>query len=114
MRLCIKCGDKFKPLVWNHTMCGSKTNKTGCSYEYHLKRIRKYNQGKGKHNHLKLIKDWMKEQMKEQRKRNTPYAIRQRKSKSKYARSPDGKKVSSEWRKRNINKVLEWNRNILS
>jgi 5-methylcytosine-specific restriction endonuclease McrA len=54
----------------------------------------------------KYSKKWKKEQ----RRLNTPYAERQKKLKREYCRSESGKKQTREWRRKNIKRVLEYNR----
>lgn len=106
---CQSCNKKFKPTQWNQIYCGSKTNKIGCSYQMHLKRIQKFN--------LTINRNWMREYSKkwkrEQRKKDTPYAKRQRLIKREYGKSKKGKEVANAWRRKNIKKVLLWNRKRL-
>ena len=58
-------------------------------------------------------KEYQREWKKEQRRLNTDYAKRQKKLKRKYSQSIWGKKMAARWRKRNIKKILEWNRQRL-
>jgi hypothetical protein len=103
---CKNCNRIFKPSQWNQIYCGSKTGKKGCSYKMHKKRILAYNLSKNRAWMLKYNKKWKKEQ----RRKNTDYAKRQRVLKREKGRSKEGKKVARAWRKLNINKVLLWNR----
>ena len=108
-KICKNCGKKFKPRQWNQLYCGSKTKKIGCSYKESLKKTRIYNDTKGKKNIRELQKRWMKEQ----RKNNTDYAIRQRKLKREYAKKMGKKEMIKKWRHKNIKKILAWNRKRL-
>ncbi len=105
-KICKSCGKKFNPVQWNQFYCGSKTKKTGCSYRAFLKKARIYNDTKGKKHLRELQKIWMRQQ----RKDNTDYAIRQRKLKREYAKKMDKKEIIKKWRHKNIKKILEWNR----
>lgn len=105
-KICQRCNKEFISSQWNQIYCGSKTNKVGCSYRMHLKRILDYNLGKNRNWMLEYNKEWKKKQ----RKLNSPYAERQKELKKEYGRSELGKKVTSKWRKRNIKKILLWNR----
>lgn len=105
-KICKNCGKKFNPTQWNQFYCGSKTKKIGCSYKMQIKRSTEYNLTKNKQYMNKYIKEWMKEQ----RKNNTKYAERQRKLKREYAKRADKKEIIKKWRHKNIKKILEWNR----
>lgn len=103
---CLKCNKDFEPSQWNQIYCGSKTLKTGCSYKEHINKVRIFNNTKGKEKQLKRIREWMKKQ----RLLNTPYAQRQREQKRKISNSERGKEIQRLWRKKNIAKILFWNR----
>ena len=112
MRKCKKCGKRFVPNIWNQVYCGSKRKKIGCSWinanvDRSKKRWRKDNK------YRQYQKEYQKEWKIEQRKENTPYAQRQKELKRKYYQSIKGKKEAARWRKRNIKKILEWNRQRL-
>jgi len=111
-RICKKCGKKFIPSIWNQVYCGSKTKKTGCSWWNASQRRSRERWAKNK-KYRKYQKEYQKEWKKEQRRLNTDYAKRQRELKRKYGQSIWGKKMAARWRKRNIKKILEWNRQRL-
>ena len=103
---CLNCQIEFEKKQWNQTFCGSKTQKTGCSYKMHLKKIADYNRTTNKLYMNEYIRNWMKKQ----RRKNTDYAKRQRVVKRTYGSSSQGKQTSKTWRHKNIEKILEWNR----
>ena len=103
---CQSCGGEFKKTIWNQVYCGSKTKKIGCSYKKHIERIGHYNKTKNKEYMQNYIKDWMKKQRKE----NTEYAQRQRKSKRAYYKTPRGKELIKLSSQRNIKTKMECNR----
>ena len=108
-KICKRCGKKFDPIQWNQFYCGSKTGKIGCSYRMHIERITEYNATKNKEYMREYLKKWMKNQRKE----NTEYAMRQRKLKREYAQNIVKKEIIKSWRHKNIKKILEWNRRRL-
>lgn len=103
---CLSCHESFSPKQWNQLFCGSKTKKTGCSYDKHLERIANY----VKNNYRQYMKDYQKKWKKEQRRINSAYAQRQLENKRKYGSSEKGKITANIWRKKNINKILFWNK----
>lgn len=105
-KVCKKCRKKFVPIQWNQIYCGSKISKAGCSYQMNQLRIRIFNDTKGKSNIRRLQREWMRRQRIE----NTDYAMRQRKMKREYAKKIDKKEIIKNWRKKNIEKILFWNR----
>lgn len=108
-RICKKCGKKFKPAIWNHIYCGSKSKKTGCSW-INVNRDRAKRRWRNNKSYREYQREYQKEWRKEQRKQSTAYAQRQSESKRKYYQSVRGKEQAIRWRKRNIKKILEWNR----
>lgn len=106
-KICKICGKEFIPRVGTQIYCGSKTNKIGCSFQEQKNKVKRYlKSDKGK----KWMNEYQKKRQKEHRKKNTDYAQRVRRRKREYARSPQGKKVVRQWRKKNIHKILEYNR----
>jgi len=105
-KICVKCKKRFMPTQWNQLYCGSKTKKTGCSYEMHLKRIQDY----VKKNYKEYMREYQKDWHKKQRLLGTPYAQRQLKHKRDYSKTNNAKLKTKLWRKNNIEKILEWNR----
>ncbi len=108
-RRCKKCGKKFKPTIWNHVYCGSKTKKIGCSW-INVNTDRSKRRWRNDKKYQEFQKEYGKEWKKEQRIKNTPYAQKQRESKRIYHRSIQGKAQAARWRKKNIKKILVWNR----
>jgi len=105
-RVCKRCGAMFAPNVSTQIYCGSKTQKTGCSYRVHIEYIAKY----VKENCREYMNEYQKKRSKKHRSENTEYAQRQRASKRKHAKTIEGKRVANEWRRNNTEKVLEYNR----
>jgi len=107
-RRCKRCGKIFIPVKWNHLFCGSKTKQTGCSWLNSTKdRAKRRWQTQGyKEYQRKYGKEWHREQ----RGLDTRYAKRQRQAKRKYYQGEKGKEESRQWRKRNIDKILFWNK----
>lgn len=103
---CRNCSEAFTKRAGNQIYCGSKTQKTGCSYEKHKQCIYDYNTGKGKENMKRLQNEWKKKQ----RLTDSDYAKRQREIKRRRPATEEGKKKTSDWRKKNIDRVLEYNR----
>jgi 5-methylcytosine-specific restriction endonuclease McrA len=103
---CARCGKLFDLRQWNQIYCGSKSGKTGCSYKMHLERIKNFNLGKNR----EWMKAYQREWRKEQRRENSDYAKRQLEVKREYWLSKDGREVANAWRRKNIKKVLIWNR----
>ncbi len=108
-RECLKCKNTFTPRMWNQTFCGSKTKKEGCSYKAHIARIKEY----VKTHYKEYMKSYQREWKKEQRLISSPYAKRQLELKRKYGRSNEGKEAAKNWRRKNIVKILQWNRKRL-
>lgn len=106
-RKCQRCGKKFSPQQWNHIFCGSKTNKTGCSW-FNVNEIRNKRRWQDP-NYRSYQKEYGKRWKKIQRSLNTNYALRQLTHKREYYQR-GGKEVSKKWRKRNMNKILFWNK----
>lgn len=106
-RKCLNCKKTFYPSIWNQEYCGSKSKKEGCSYKMHLLRIKKY----VKLYYQDYMRNYQREWRKEQRKNNSPYAQRQLELKRRYVHSEQGKSIAKSWRKRNIEKILVWNKN---
>ena len=104
---CLNCKKTFSPNIWNQIFCGSKTKKEGCSYKMHLARIRKYIQT----NYREYMRSYQRKWKKEQRKVNSLYAQRQLEAKRKYGKSLNGRSAAQAWRKKNITKILFWNKN---
>ena len=102
---CERCEEWFIPAVGTQRFCGSKTNKTGCSWQNWLDYDRERNKTpERKSLNLECQKKWKKEQ----RANNTDYAERQRESKRDYAKN--NKEVANLWRRLNTKKIQEWNR----
>ena len=107
-RVCKKCGRKFFPTVWNKVYCGSKIRKTGCAW-WNADKNRNKRRWKNE-NYKKYQRDYGKRWKKEQRKLKTDYILRQLESKKVYWRSNHGKQTACEWRRRNSDKILFWNK----
>lgn len=106
-RKCKRCGKRFYPKQWNHTFCGSKTNRTGCSwFNVTVNRSKRRWQNP---NYRNYQREYGKEWKKIQRSLNSDYAVRQLKHKRDYYYRR-GKEVSKKWRKKNIDKILFWNK----
>jgi len=104
-KICERCGKEYTPTATTQRFCGSKTNKTGCSWQNWLDFDRKRGKTpKRKTLNLECQKKWKKEQ----RKNNTEYAKRQRESKREY--SKNNRETINNWRRLNTKKVQEWNR----
>ena len=107
-KYCKKCGKLFIPCQWNQVFCGSKSNRTGCSWDNaSIDRNRRRSETK---EYKDYQKQYQKSWKKQQRVENTEYAQRQRVSKSQYAKSEKGKSVTKTWRQRNKNIIRELNR----
>lgn len=106
-RSCKKCGKKFIPSIWNQIYCGSRTHKTGCSWE-NITIDRSKRRWKADKKYRKFQKEYQKKWKKEQRKKNTEYAKRQKVLKKLYSQSIRGREQARKWRKKNIKKILEW------
>ena len=107
-RKCKRCGKAFYPKQWNHIFCGSKNQKTGCSW-FNVTTTRSKRRWQNE-NYRNYQKEYGKNWKKIQRKLNSDYAIKQLELKREYGRSDDGKIKAREWRKKNIDKVLFWNK----
>lgn len=107
MRVCKRCRKKFYPNKWNQIFCGSKTNKTGCSwFNATITRSKiRWNNPSYKSYQRKYGKKWKRVQ----RALHTDYAIRQLRHKREYYYRR-GKEIARKWRKKNIGKVLFWNK----
>lgn len=104
---CKKCGKNFFPSNGTQVYCGSKTNKTGCSWAM----VGERDKIRGKLPHrkkanLQAQKRWKKEQ----RINNTDYAKRQRSLKKKYNASERGRELAAKSAKRNSRTKLACNR----
>ena len=107
---CEICGKKFIPSIHNQKWCGSRTKKIGCSWKQRQWRDNhRYLDPKHKIYQRKYGKEWKKQQRKE----NTDYAKRQRKVRRNYYNTEHGRKKQRDWRKRNIKKILCYNRKRL-
>lgn len=106
-RKCRRCGKRFYPKQWNHVFCGSKVNKTGCSW-FNVTAIRSKRRWQNP-NYKSYQREYGKRWKKTQRSLNTDYAIRQLKNKMDYYYR-GGKEVGKKWRKENIDKILFWNK----
>ncbi|HEY4496363.1 MAG TPA: hypothetical protein VJC04_03365 [Candidatus Paceibacterota bacterium] len=106
-RRCKKCGKRFYPRQWNHIFCGSKTNKTGCSW-FNVTVTRSKRRWQDP-NYKEYQKEYGKRWKKTQRFLNTDYAVRQLRHKMNYYYN-GGKEVGKKWRKKNIDKILFWNK----
>ena len=107
MRKCKRCGKAFYPKKWNQIFCGSKTGKKGCSW-FNATVTRNKRRWKNI-NYRSYQKNYGKEWRKIQRRLDTDYARRQRAHKREYYRNR-GKELSNKWRKKNIDKILFWNK----
>lgn len=109
LQICQECGQEYVSVQHNQIYCGSKTAKIGCSYKMHLKRVRAYTQS----HYTEYMRAYSKKWHRLQRQLKTPYSERQRKSKREKAKSTHGRQVANAWRRKNIQKVLSWNRRRL-
>ena len=108
LRKCRRCGAGFEPHQWNHVFCGSKIQQTGCSWlNLTSDRIKRRWQNE---KYRAYQKEYGKIWKRIQRKLNADYAVRQRLLKREAALTPEGKKVAQAWRRRNLVKVLFWNK----
>ena len=107
-RRCKRCGKIFSPKQWNQIFCGSKTKRKGCSWlNATVTRSKKRWQNKNYQNYQREYgKNWKIIQ----RKLNSGYAQRQLELKREYGRSAHGKITLRKWRKKNIEKILIWNK----
>ncbi|MDD5145037.1 MAG: adenylyltransferase/cytidyltransferase family protein [Candidatus Pacebacteria bacterium] len=112
IRKCKKCGKEFIPNTSNQIYCGSKTKRKGCSWG-NVNIDRSKRRWKKDKRYRAYQKEYQKKWMKEQRGLNTDYAERQRERKRNYYKGEKGKSEAARWRKRNIKKILEWNRRRL-
>lgn len=107
-KICKRCQKRFIPTVWNQVYCGSKTKKTGCSYwNVNVNRIKRRLKDE---KYREFQRNYQKEWKRMQRAKNTAYAKREKEGKRKYWLSIKGKETAAMWRKKNIKKILEWNR----
>lgn len=107
-RKCERCGKVFRPHIWNHVLCGSKTERKGCSW-INVTTIRSKRRWQNI-NYRNYQSDYGKKWKKLQRALDTDYAKRQKERKRIYYLSKKGKEESKQWRKKNIEKVLFWNK----
>lgn len=82
--------------------------KTGCSW-WNVNGNRSKRRW-GNENYRIYQRDYGKRWKRKQRKFNTNYSLRQLESKRKYWHSNRGKQTTYEWRKRNTEKILFWNK----
>ena len=96
----------FNPTCSTQKYCGSKTQKTGCSYRHKIERTEQYNST----TYAEYMHEYQREWRKKQRKLNTLYAQRQRKAKAIYRTTEQGKLIIALSRKRNMKTILLCNR----
>ena len=102
------CNETFIPTNGNQKFCGSKTNKTGCSW-INATKVRSKTRWQNPE-YRAYQREYGKKWKQEQREQDTPYAQRVRKSKRERSRNPEGREVINSWRRRNTDKVLDYNR----
>lgn len=107
-RKCRRCGRPFVPVKWNHIFCGSKSRQSGCSW-INATRDRSKRRWQNE-NYKNYQRSYGKKWHKMQRKLNTIYARKQREKKRQYYQSYKGRTEQREWRKKNIGKILFWNK----
>lgn len=107
-RLCKLCGKSFSPNIWNQVLCGSRKNQVGCSW-LNVNEIRNKRRWQTK-GYKEYQRDYGKNWKQIQRRLNSEYAKRQRELKKAYYQTEKGKAERNEWRRRNIDKVLFWNK----
>lgn len=107
-RRCKRCGKIFQPQQWNHIFCGSKTDKTGCSW-FNVTVIRSKRRWQNE-NYKNYQREYGKNWKIVQRRLNSEYAQKQLELKREYGRSLHGKVVAKTWRKNNLDKILFWNK----
>ena len=110
-KYCKRCGKFFIQNIWNQILCGSKSNKAGCSW-LNVTVDRDKRRWKTDLKYRKYQKEYQKLWKKEQRKLKTAYAERQKLLKRLYY-AGRGKEVNRRWRKNNIAIILELNRKRL-
>lgn len=109
---CQKCKKEFIPNTWNQIYCGSKTHKVGCSW-WNVSARRNKERWSNDRKYREYQREYQKWWKKEQRRLNTKYAQAQKKLKRDYSKSLRGREKAAVWRKKNINKILAWNRERL-
>jgi hypothetical protein len=108
VRKCKVCGCNFVPTSYFHIYCGSRKDKSGCSWKKYLEGANKYSKTEKSR---KVDNLWKKKA----RKNNTKYAQRQRKLNREYHKKNKEwfASYNKKWRKNNLQKVLDGNRRRL-